>query len=213
MNEPPLKKYSLTVRLLHWLHTIAFIILAITGMVLAFGGSGQTSLASFHSSLAHFWIALPVVFLIIRPRTSFRGLRMLCRWGREDLAWLRAAPRYYLRRDHSTMPPQGFLNTGQKLWWLVTFVTWLVFSVSGLIKEVFVNHGLSPSTVHTMTYFHDVAFGVAGVFFLVHAYLGIFHRESLKSMISGTMDAAYARENHGKWYAETTGKPDGPAGD
>ena len=211
MNEPPLKKYPLTVRVLHWLHTVAFIILAITGIMLAAGGTGQTSLASFHNSLAHFWVALPVVFLIIRPRTSFRGLRMLCRWGREDLGWLKAAPRYYLRNDRSTMPPQGFLNTGQKLWWLVTFLTWLVFSVSGLIKEVFVNHGLSPSVVTGMTYLHDIAFGVAGVFFLVHAYLGIFHRESLKSMITGSVGAAYARENHARWYAESTGGTDRPA--
>ena len=64
------------------------------GIVLAAAGSGQTSLASFHNSIAHFWIALPVIYLIIRPRTSIRGLRVLCRWGRADLDWLRAAPRY-----------------------------------------------------------------------------------------------------------------------
>src|SRR3972149_5250261 len=132
MNELGLVKYPLLVRILHWLHTLGFILLAITGIVLVTGGRGQTSLVSFHNSLAHAWITLPVIFLIIRPRTSFRGLKMLFSWGRDDFRWLAAAPRCYLRKDRSGMPPQGFLNTGQKLWWLVTFLTWLVFSVSGL---------------------------------------------------------------------------------
>jgi formate dehydrogenase subunit gamma len=211
MNEPPLRKYPLTVRLLHWLHTIAFIILAITGIMLAAGGTGQTSLASFHTSLGHFWVALPVIFLIIRPRAAFRGVRLLCRWGCDDVAWLRAAPRYYLRGDHSTMPPQGFLNTGQKLWWLVTFVTWALLAVSGLIKEIVAKSG-TPPILHTMTALHNAAFGVAGVVFLVHLYLALFHRQSLVAMLTGNMDAAYARENHAEWYAETTGKPDRPAG-
>ena len=206
MNQPSLKKYPLTVRILHWLHTIAFGLLALTGLMIVDDGGAKTAITSFHNSLAHFWVALPVIFLIIRPRTSIRGLKMMFSWGKADLAWLRAAPRYYLRHDRSAMPPQGFLNSGQKLWWLVTFLTWLVFSVSGLIKEVFVNHALSPSVVSGMTWLHDIAFGVAGVFLLVHVYLALFHRESLRSMLTGNMSAEYARENHGKWYDEVAGR-------
>jgi formate dehydrogenase subunit gamma len=208
MNETLVKKYPLIVRLLHWVHSACFLILAITGIMLAAaGGSPGASLTSFHNSVAHFFVVLPLIFLVIRPRAAWRGLKMLCRWGRDDIAWLKAAPRYYLKNDHSTMPPQGFLNSGQKLWWLVTFLTWLVFSVSGLMKEILVNHALSPSTVSAMTWVHDIASGLAGAFFLLHLYLGLFHRESLRAIVSGRMSADYARENHGKWYAEQTGKP------
>ena len=131
---------------------------------------------------------------------------MLFQWGRDDIDWLRAAPRYYLRNDRSAMPPQGFLNTGQKLWWLVTFLTWLLFSVSGLLKEVLVNHDLSPAMVSSMTWVHDIAAGVAGAFFLAHLVLGMTHRESLRSIVTGRVSAGYARENHARWYAEQTAK-------
>ncbi len=183
MKEPPRTKYSLTVRLLHGLHTIAFIILAITGFMLVGGTVGKTSLATFHNLVGHFWVALPVVYFIIRPKTAIRGVGMLCRWSREDRAWLRAAPRYYLLHDRSAGSPQGY--TGRKLWWLLTFLSWVVISISGLIKEVFVNQGLSPSTVHAMTYVHDITFGLVGFFFLVHVYLMLFRRRSLRYMVTG----------------------------
>ena len=206
MNQSFLRKYPLTVRVLHWVHSACFLLLAVTGIMLAASSGSKDSLASFHNSVAHLFVALPFIYLIIRPRTSWRGLKMLFRWGRDDIAWLKAAPRYYLRNDHSTMPPQGFLNTGQKLWWLVTFLTWLVFSVSGLLKEVLVNHSLSPGLVSSMTWAHDIASGLAGAFFLVHLFLGLTHRESLRSIVSGKVSADYARENHGKWYTEQSGK-------
>ena len=205
MTESFLSKYPLTVRLLHWVHSACFLLLGITGIMLA-ASPGSGSIVSLHNTIAHFFVALPFIFLVIRPRTSWRGLKMLFQWGRGDIAWLRAAPRYYLRNDSSGMPPQGFLNTGQKLWWLVTFLTWLLFSVSGLLKEVLVNHNLSPATVSAMTWVHDIASGLAGAFFLAHVILGLTHRESLRSIVSGKVSGTYARENHGKWYAEQTAK-------
>jgi formate dehydrogenase subunit gamma len=214
MNEPRLKKYRISIRILHWLHTAVFLALAVTGIIIAAsGGTTSTSLSSIHRVVAHLFIALPVVYLLIRPRPALRGIKILFNWGADDLAWLRAAPRYYLRHDDAAMPPQGFLNTGQKAWWACTALTWLLLAVSGLIKELLLEEGTS-SLLQPMTALHNAAFGVAGVFFLVHVYLGLFHRgsrEPLRSMLTGEVGADYARDHHGKWYDEAAAKPGGTA--
>ena len=135
MTIQEVEKYRLPVRILHWIHTCAFIILFLTGLVffipmLGFlAGNGWTHL--IHRIAAVIFIAGPVLYLIINPAAAVKGLKKAFTWGAADLGWLKAAPRYYFLSDVKSMPPQDFMNSGQKLWWLMTVVSGFVFAISG----------------------------------------------------------------------------------
>jgi formate dehydrogenase subunit gamma len=79
MTNQDIEKYSLPVRILHWLHTGAFIILFLTGLVLFIPSLGVLAQNSWirilHRVTAIVFIAGPALYLIISPRKAARGLK------------------------------------------------------------------------------------------------------------------------------------------
>ena len=125
-------------------------------------------------------------------------------WGSDDIGWLKALPTYYFKGDESKMPPQGEMNTGQKLWWLVVVVFGVLFVITGLIMW-FAKTSAPPALLQWMTFIHDVSFIVAGAMFFVHIYNAVFHplfNEAWGAMTGGKISAEYAKKHHAKWYAE-----------
>jgi formate dehydrogenase subunit gamma len=106
------------------------------------------------------------------------------------------------------MPPQGHVNTGQKMWQLIVLGTGFLFLVSGILMWFF-KDSLSPGVFQWSVIVHDIAFILALLMLLVHVYLGVIHprmTESLRSMWDGKISKTYARNHYGKWYDEVTGE-------
>jgi len=206
-----LVKYRAPVRVLHWIHSGAFVLLFITGFMLYLKRLTFRSLEEWtrtiHLSAAVVFVIVPVIYLIIFPRSAFRGLKVAFSWGKDDFKWLIAAPRFYLLGDEKNMPPQGILNSGQKLWWLLTILSVIVFGVTGATMWFFLK--TAPADVlNQMIMAHDIAFIVMGALFLGHIYLGLFNpkmTEALRAMTKGKISAEYAEKYHGKWYTEKGG--------
>jgi formate dehydrogenase gamma subunit len=199
------------VRILHWVHSGAFIVLFITGMMLYLPRLTFRSLEQWahlaHLTAAVVFIGVPVLYLLVFPRAAWRGLKLALSWGRDDIKWLMAVPRFYLLGDEKNMPPQGLLNSGQKFWWLLTILSGLTFIVTGVTMWFFVKSA-PAGVLHRMMLAHDISFIVAGVMFLVHIYLGLFNPKStqaLRAMTKGKVTGEYAKKYHGKWYAEISG--------
>ena len=122
------------------------------------------------------------------------------------MGWLKAAPRYYFLGDESGMPPQGSMNTGQKMWWLLTLVFGIVFVLTGLVMWFFKTTA-APAALEWMVLLHDISFIVTGAMFLVHIYLGIFHpamTEAWSAITGGKISVEYAKKHHGKWYDQVS---------
>jgi formate dehydrogenase subunit gamma len=208
MTIQEVEKYRLPVRILHWIHTCAFIILFLTGLVFfipvlgLLAGNAWTHL--IHRIAAVIFILGPVLYLTINPAAAARGLKKAFTWGAADLGWLKAAPRYYFLGDEKAMPPQDFMNSGQKLWWLTTVVSGFVFAISGLIMW-FGKTTVPFAVLGRIVFIHDIAFIVTGAMFFLHIYLGAFHplmKEAWKAMTGGKISVRYAKMHHGKWYEE-----------
>jgi formate dehydrogenase subunit gamma len=103
-----------------------------------------------------------------------RGLKQALTWSGEDLGWLQAAPRYYFLGDEKSMPPQGSMNTGQKMWWFMVLVFGVVFIITGFIMW-FAKTTAPAGLLQWMVFIHDVAFIVTGSMFFLHIYLAVFH--------------------------------------
>jgi formate dehydrogenase subunit gamma len=204
MSNQIVEKYRKSVRVMHWVHTVAFVLLFLTGLVLfipGLSGIAQGSITRIiHRLAAIVFIVAPIIYTIMDPAAVKRGLKQAFTWGSEDVGWLKAAPAYYFLNKEEGMPPQGSMNTGQKMWWFITVVFGVLFVITGLIMWF-----ATGSFVQWMVFIHDVSFIVAGCMLLLHIYLGVIHpmmTEAWGAIVNGNITAGYAKKHHGKWYEE-----------
>ena len=203
-----LVKYRRPVRILHWIHAGSFVLLFLTGLILflpplAFlAEDGWTRI--IHRIGAVIFVIIPLIHLLSNWKASWREVKNAFVWGQDDVDWLKAAPRYYFLGDEAVMPPQGAMNSGQKMWWLIAFVFSIVFVITGCILW-FAKVAASAALLQWCIFFHDVAFIVTGTMLFVHIYLGVFHplmRGAWDAMATGKVSVEYARAHHRKWYEE-----------
>ena len=207
-EQHEVERFSAGARWFHWTVTITAIVLAITGLFLyvpAFGSLAEGSYSRIiHRVAAVIFVAAPLLFFLSRPKRSLTFVKYIFTWGKDDIEWLKAAPDYYFGGDEKKMPPQGEMNSGQKLWAVVAFLSVIGFIVTGAVMW-FAKNSIPPELFLWATIIHDLCFIVAGAMTLVHLYLGAIHprmTESLKSMLKGKVSEKYAMSHHGKWYAE-----------
>lgn len=202
------ERYRRPTRVLHWIHASAFLALVITGLVLFVPGLGILAQDSWtrliHRIAAAIFIIIPVIYLVTNWKATWVSVKEGLTWGSDDIGWLRAAPLYYFLGDESAMPPQGHMNTGQKLWWLIVLVTGVVFVISGGLMW-FGKVALPTGILNWSVFIHDVAFVMVVSMFFVHLYLSTLHplmAGVFRSMVDGTVSAKYAKSHHTKWYQE-----------
>lgn len=217
--EQEVERYRKPTRVLHWVHTTAFILLFLTGLIL-FLPTPISLLAQdswtriIHRVAALVFIVGPIIYLIMSPKAAIKGVKEAFHWSADDIGWLRAAPRYYFLSDEEAMPPQPHMNTGQKLWWLMVIVLGGVLVLTGII--MYALKTVAPaSLLQWMVFLHDVAFIATGAMFFVHVYLSAIHplmrplrTGAWSSMARGKVSAEYARSHHAKWYEEEVAKPE-----
>jgi len=205
------ERFKSRTRWLHWMVVIAALTLGLTGLFLyvpQLGPVAQDSVTRvIHRIAAVFFVAAPLLYFLVAPAASLSWIKKVFTWGKDDLKWAKAAPDYYFGGDESKMPPQPEMNTGQKLWALVSVLCFTGFLVTGIIMWAFKGQ-VSAGVFNASVLVHDLCLITGGAMLLVHMYLGAIHprmTESLRSMITGKVSAEYAKSHHGKWYEETTG--------
>jgi len=208
MTHHEVEKYRKPIRILHWIHSGAFVLLFLTGLIIFIPGLGFLAEDSWtrviHRVGAAIFVIIPLIYLVINPKSVGQGLKKAFTWGNGDMGWLKAAPRYYFLGDEKEMPPQGEMNTGQKLWWFLTLVFGVIFVITGAVMW-FAKLSAPAAVLQWMVFVHDVAFIVTGAMLLLHIYLGVFHpmmTEAWNSMTGGKISTEYAKKHHAKWYAE-----------
>jgi formate dehydrogenase subunit gamma len=192
----------------HWVHTLAFLVLIVTGAILFLPGLGGAAAGGLtrliHRVAVVFFVGAPLLYFIFNPKMSLHFIKETLTWGKDDLGWVQAAPLYYFGGAEENMPPQGHVNTGQKMWQLVILATGLIFVITGFIMWFF--KGTVPAGLFQWcVIIHDIAFLLAFLMLLVHIYLGVIHprmTESLRSMLDGKISKSYAKSHYGKWYDE-----------
>jgi formate dehydrogenase subunit gamma len=205
------ERYKLSTRVLHWIVAASFLVLAITGLFLfapwfsAAAWWGWSGVA--HRVAAAIFVLVPVLFVLFGNWSRSMGfVKEAFAWGKDDVEWFKAAPDYYFGGDPSRMPPQGHINTGQKLYWLTVLVASVILLATGVIMWFFKGI-VTAEVIQWSIFLHSLAFIGLGVFFLVHFQLSALHPrmpESLGSMIWGKVSAKYAQSHHGKWYDRTS---------
>lgn len=202
-------KYSAMERVFHWGHTVTFLALAMTGMILFFPllrplarGEGGQLIRLLHRASAIAYGALPLIYVILEPRRAWMSLKSVFKVSRYDIDWVKGMIPYYMFARHEAMAPQDRFNTGEKLNAVVIILGSVVFAVTGLV--MWFGKGILPiGLFQTMVLAHDIAMIVTVCMFIVHFYLAVLHPlmwAGLVSMRFGVTSATYAQEHHALWY-------------
>lgn len=211
------ERYTPSARWFHWLYAAVFFELAISGLLLALPWFGPTTagiwIRLIHRIGAVIFVLAPAIFMLVSWRRASSFVKEAFTWHKEDLAWFKAAPGYYFGGDPRLMPPQGYINSGMKLYRLAILFGGLVFLITGLIMW-FLKGIAAPAVFQWSVVLHDLAFILAVCTFFLHFHLGVLHPrmdESLLSMVDGKVSGVYAKSHHGKWYDEISKKNRGSA--
>jgi formate dehydrogenase subunit gamma len=104
------ERYRKPTRVLHWVHTTAFMLLFLTGLILFIPQLGFLAADSWtrliHRIAAVIFAVAPLIYIPRNWKTTLKGVKEAFTWGIADLGWLKAAPKYYFLADEKAMPPQ-----------------------------------------------------------------------------------------------------------
>jgi formate dehydrogenase subunit gamma len=193
-------------RAAHWSNAGAFVILAVSGVVMAFGkffllpviGGTLFGWLTYALKNAHnfagpvFAVSLLIVFItFLRDNLPAKG----------DLNWLLHGGGMFSKGGHEI--PSHRFNAGEKVvFWLGILLLGFIVVGSGLVMDK-----LIPGLAYLRTdmqiahMIHAVAAVLMMVVFIGHIYLGtIGTRGALQGMRTGYCDEAWAKEHHELWY-------------
>jgi formate dehydrogenase subunit gamma len=196
-------------RAAHWANAIAFVILAISGIVMAFGkffllpligltlfGYLTYALKTLHNFAGPLFAAsLAIVFLaFLRDNWPQRG----------DLRWLLQGGGM-LRKSGGEEPPSHRFNAGEKLvFWGGVLLLGVLVVASGLVmNQLLPGIAYSRSTMQVAHMVHNASAVLMLCVFAGHIYLGtIGMRGAYAAMRRGWVGDAWAREHHAYWYED-----------
>ncbi|KPJ88353.1 MAG: hypothetical protein AMS18_13420 [Gemmatimonas sp. SG8_17] len=192
-----IQRFNLVERGIHLFRLVAFVVLAITGLIMAFNlYLWQQLLFGSARNLLDFHIWSGIVFIL----TTVGGAVL---WFRDaafesyDKQWVKNLGGYL---GHKGEVPAGRFNAGQKMFYWYSGLFGLIMSVTGVMliyKGAFLLATVClTSTVHNLVGF----FLIAGV--LAHAYLGtVANPGTWRVLVDGTVTREWARHHHPNWYS------------
>ena len=206
-----IERFTYFERAAHWSNAIAFCVLAVSGLVMAFGkftllplvGHSLFGWLTYALKTAHnfagplFAVSLVIVFVtFVRDNIP----------SRDDLQWLLKGGGLF----GGVEPPSKRFNAGEKIvFWGGVFALGIVVVASGLVLDKLLP-GLAyeRGDMQIAHMVHATATVLMMCLFLGHIYLGtVGMKDAYKGMKTGYVDEGWAREHHALWYEDIrTGK-------
>ena len=188
----------------HWANAIAFVALAVSGLVMAFGkffiqpvignalfGWLTYALKNIHNFAGPLFAVSLVIVIVTFVRDNLPRA--------EDISWLLKGGG--LLSGHEV--PSHRFNAGEKvLFWGGVFFLGLIVVASGLVLDKLIP-GLvyERSTMQISHMIHAAATCLMMAMFLGHIYMGtIGMRGAYSAMRTGYVDETWAKEHHELWY-------------
>jgi formate dehydrogenase subunit gamma len=201
-----IERFTYFERAAHWTNAIAFVTLAISGLVMAFGkfillpviggtlfGALTYVLKTLHNFVGPlFAVSLVVVFLTF-VRDNFPR--------REDATWLR----HFGGMLSGHEVPSHRFNAGEKIvFWCGVLLLGALVVASGLVMNQLVPGIAYPRSTMQMAHMvHNASAVLMLCLFAGHIYLGtVGMRGAYAAMRKGWVGDAWAREHHAYWYED-----------
>ncbi len=199
-----IERFTPLERAAHWTNAIAFVLLAVSGVVIAFGKYfilpviGTTLFGYFTyflKNVHNFAGPLFAVSLIIVFATFLKD-----NWpSKEDITWLLKGGGMFSGHE---VPSHRF-NAGEKVvFWFGVLGLGVIVVASGLVLDMLIP-GLiyERSTMQIANMIHGVSTVLMMAMFLGHIYMGTIGMQgAFSAMREGYVDETWAKEHHELWY-------------
>ncbi len=199
-----IERFTPVERSAHWLNAIAFVLLAISGVVMAFGkffllpvlGSAIFGTLTYWLKTMHnfvgplFAVTLLVIIVTFAKDNVPRAI---------DWLWIKKAGGMFSGQE---VPSHRF-NAGEKgIFWGGVFVLGLTVVASGLVLDQLVPGLLyTRGDMQVAHMVHAIAAVLMMCAFMGHIYLGtIGMRGAYRAMRTGYVSEGWAKEHHELWY-------------
>lgn len=197
-----IQRWSTRSVVIHWLGAIPCLVLILTGVIIGAGkvifgpGSSNWATAVKISATLHEIAVFP--FMI-------GAFTMILMWWKKqlfkkyDIDWFKKAGGYinFGAKQH---PEAGFANGGEKLWFWVFTINFVVLSSTGLMlffPEIAPSHENAPVVISL----HIISAMAIGAFAIVHIFMAtVISEGGLSNMITGKCDENWAKQHHNRWY-------------
>ncbi len=190
----------------HWANAIAFVALAVSGIVMAFGkffiqpvignalfGWLTYALKNIHNFAGPLFAVSLVIVIVTFVRDNLPS--------KDDIVWLLKGGGLF----SGTEVPSHRFNAGEKvLFWAGVFFLGLIVVASGLVLDKLIP-GLiyERSTMQISHMVHAAATFLMMAMFIGHIYMGtIGMRGAYSAMRTGYVDETWAKEHHELWYQD-----------
>lgn len=199
-----IERFTPLERSAHWLNAIAFVLLAVSGLVMAFGKfvllpwMGHSifgGLTYFFKTVHNFVGPLFAVSLLVILITFLKD-NLPRAW---DWLWIKKAGGLFSGQE---VPSHRF-NAGEKIvYWMGALALGLTVVVSGLFLDaLFPNVLYTRGQMQVAHMVHAIAAVLMMCVFLGHIYLGtIGMRGAYRAMRNGHVTESWAKEHHSLWY-------------
>jgi formate dehydrogenase subunit gamma len=211
-------------RALHWTNAFSFVVLAVSGIVLAFG---KFFLLPVLGGTLFGWLSylLKNLHNFVGPLFAVSLLIMVISFAKDnlpraaDLTWLRNAGGLF----GGSEVPSHRLNAGEKImFWVGVTVLGLTVVASGLVLDKLVpGWGETRGQMQVAHMVHAIAAVLMMAILAGHIYMGsVGMKDALVGMRTGYVDEGWAKEHHRLWYddisagkipAQRSGTPAGSA--
>lgn len=207
-------RFAPATRALHWVHAAPFLFLLLTGLIMLLppvkavhiGGYRLVPLLHVIAGIA-FIVSVPLLVAVVRDRRALAAdMRAALTPEPGDTAWVRYAVLAALGA-RLREPASGKFNFGQKLstaFWVAATAglmgTGAVLAVNFFTKRVF-----GADFVERAFTWHDALMFLSLPVLAGHLYLALINpstRPSLRGILTGRVDAAWARRHHARWAGD-----------
>ena len=194
------QRFTLTERLLHWVHAGAFFVLLGSGLILYIPAlstmfADRPFIKDIHFLTAVSWAgAMLLIVALGNRRAVLRTIREIDLFDRDDRRFLAGR----------TQTPQGRFNAGQKINAIVTAAFATLFFISGML--LWLGERNTNIRLGGTLYLHDALMYISVVIVIGHLYVALIHRStrhSLRGMVLGTVNEDWAHAHHAKWLSST----------
>ena len=199
-----MERFTLLERMAHWGTAISFSVLAISGLILAFGKTLLIPVIGFtlfswlailaknmHNFLGPLFIVSCIITFVIFVRDNFPKA--------VDLKWI---VNFGGLINGKHIPSEKF-NAGENIWfWGGLMTLGLVVGASGLVLN-FPNFGQTRATMQLANLVHLTGSTLFMLGAIGHIYMGTLGMAgALDAMKTGVVDESWAKEHHEIWYNE-----------
>lgn len=199
-RPPMVRRYTLAVRINHWIGAVSMTLLAITGLSLywppfffvssLFGG-GQVVRA------IHPWLG---VIMVVSFAGLFLRMWRLNIWEKSDWGWTKQIGSVLSNHEEKVVEV-GKYNFGQKcVFWAMSFVLVALIGTGVMVWQAYFADYFRIELQRYALLIHSLAAIAAIMTWLAHIYAAYWIRGSITAMVKGKVSGGFAWRHHRKWY-------------